>query len=84
MEIGPVEANGMGRSPIGWQAIDAWARQTLAQPTPWEARLLRRLSADYLAESHRAEDCHHPAPWWPESLEVDQEANERQLRAVLG
>lgn len=84
MEIGPIDVGAEGRRPISWVAIDAWARRTFAEPTAWEVRLLRRLSAEYLAESHRAEDPTHSAPWWPERLEVDHEASERQLRAVLG
>lgn len=84
MEIGPTEAGGMGAVPLSWREIDAWASRTFARPSAWEARLLRRLSAEYLAESRAAEDPHRPTPWAERPTTVDREANERQLRAVLG
>jgi hypothetical protein len=84
MEVGPTEAGAMGPIPLSWREIDAWAARTFARPSAWEARLLRRLSAEYVNQAHLAEDRNCPAPWWPLRIEVDLEANERQLRAVLG
>jgi hypothetical protein len=84
MEVGPAESGAMGQGPISWREIDAWAARTFAQVSAWEVRLLRRLSTEYLAEIHQAEDPSRPAPWWPSILQVDHEANERQLRSVLG
>ncbi len=84
MEVGPVEAGGMGQVPLSWTAIRDWAGLTFKRLTAWEARLLRRLSAEYLTESHAAEDHNRPAPWSPGRSEVDQQDQERRLRAVLG
>lgn len=85
MEIGPTEASGMGRLPISWATIDAWARLTGTALTPWKARTLRRLSVEYLAESVAAEDPGRLSPWKAETpMEVDRDAMERQHDAVFG
>jgi hypothetical protein len=84
MEVGPAEASGMGQVPVSWREIDAWSARTFQRPSAWEARLLRRLSAEYLAELHAAENLYRPAPWSPVPTRIDRDANERQLRAVLG
>lgn len=38
-------SNGLGWSPISFEAIDAWARMTRAQPTAFEVELIRRIDA---------------------------------------
>jgi len=84
MEIGPVEPAGMDRGPITWQSIVAWQTATRTKLRPWEMRMLRRLSCDYLTESRAAEEMHRPAPWAPlrrSSIELKAEVN--ALRAVL-
>ena len=62
-EIGPTVPAGMGAGPITHGEIDAWQRNTGIALSAWECRTLRRLSMDYLGESHKAtaRDC--PAPW---------------------
>jgi hypothetical protein len=62
-EIGLTEAVGMGVGPISWATINAWQRAVMVTLPPWEARLLRRLSADYVAENRLAEDEGRPPPW---------------------
>lgn len=84
MDVGPAEQTGMGQVPIGWRTIDAWAARTFSRPSAWEARILRRLSAEYLAELHAAEDHMRPAPWSPSRAEVGPANEEARLRAVLG
>lgn len=84
MEIGPVQAGGMGPAPIGWDTIGWWKRDTFQRPSAWEVRTLHRLSREYLGELQAAEDPHRAAPWSAGRIEVDREANERQLRSVLG
>jgi hypothetical protein len=84
MEIGPTENGAMGQGPISWQAIDAWVARTFTPASADDARLLRRLSREYLTELHLAEDRNRPAPWSPVGDQVDHQANERQLRSVLG
>ncbi len=84
MEIGVSEAAGMGVGPLSWGTIDAWCNRTGVDLPPWEARLLRQLSAEYVAESRRAEDEHCPPPWRGEVTRRDREVEQARLEAVLG
>lgn len=45
-EIGPMT----GGDVIGWLDLTAWQRITGIELTPWEARLIRRLSGEYALE----------------------------------
>lgn len=62
-EVGPTVATGMGAGPVTFAEIAAWQASRGFELEPWEARLLRRLSIDYLAESHRATKRDCPPPW---------------------
>lgn len=62
-EVGPTVAAGMGAGPVTFTEIAAWQAARGFELEPWEARLLRRLSVDYLAESHRATERNCPPPW---------------------
>jgi hypothetical protein len=84
IEIGLTEAAGMGVVPISWREIDAWQRQTCVAIEPWEKRLLRRLSAAYLAENRKAEIEHAPPPWRAQVTAHEREIAEAELRSVLG
>lgn len=84
VEIGLTEAAGMGAAPISWQAIHAWQVMTGAHIAPWEARLLRRLSVDYLAESRRAESENCPPPWRAPVSPQERDLEVRRLQMVLG
>src|SRR3546814_18620695 len=60
---GLTEAAGMGAAPLSWQSILSWSDMTGSYPAPWEARLIRKLSIEYLAEVRRAESENCPPPW---------------------
>lgn len=62
-EIGPVIPGGMAMVPIDDTHIDAWQRNAGHRLTPWQARMLRRLSKEFAAEQRRAEDPAAEAPW---------------------
>lgn len=49
---------------------------------PWEARTIRRLSAEYLSEYHQAKKRDRPAPYGEEQLSGDRVAD--QFRAMIG
>lgn len=83
-EIGLTESNGMGLSPLSWREIEAWQRATRVRLAPWEARLIRQLSIEYLGESRRAESENCPAPWRAEVTQRERDAEEANLRMVLG
>lgn len=63
LEIGPTVPTGMGSGPIGWRDMEAWSSLTGSGLQPWEARLIRRLSLEFLAWTHKAEKPDCPAPW---------------------
>lgn len=63
MEAGPTSPTSMGAVPLTWDEMGAWERRFGIELSPWESRLLRRLSYEYLKESHRAEK-HDAAPPW--------------------
>lgn len=84
VEIGLTEANGMGMSPLSWREIMEWQRATGVTLDPWEARLIRRLSNEYIAESRRAESENCPAPWHTEVTRREREVELDGLRALLG
>lgn len=84
VEIGLTEAAGMGAGPISWATIDAWHRQTAVELLPWEARVLRRLSIAYVAESRRAESETCPPPWHAPVTQREIETEEQRLRLALG
>lgn len=84
IEIGLTEAAGMGAGPVSWQTMDAWANRTSVDIEPWEARLIRRLSVEYVAEQRRAESENCPAPWRWQVTEAEKAAAQRELESVLG
>lgn len=82
-DVGPTLASGMGEGPLTHSEIEAWQGNTGVELEPWEATFLRRLSIDYLSESHKAEKVDAPAPWNPEDIKQFQSTQMRDhLRAL--
>ena len=84
VEIGLTEAAGMGAAPISWQSIGAWQSVMGIHLPRWEARLIRKLSVEYLAESRRAESENCPAPFRAAISEREKQVEVERLRMVLG
>ena len=63
LEIGPIAGEGMGIGAITHEAIRAWQDNLGVELAPWECRFLRRLSQEYVTESHRATKRDAPAPY---------------------
>lgn len=84
VEMGISQSNGMGSSPISWREIEAWQTLTGVALAPWEARLLRKLSSDYLAESRKAESENCPPPWRWEVTQAERVAELTKLEMILG
>ena len=82
-EIGLTEAVGMGVGPISWATINAWQQAVMVTLPPWEARLLRRLSADYVAENRLAEDEGRPPPWRTDLTARDRVAVGARISAAF-
>lgn len=54
-------SNGFGANPITFVDIQAWARLTHREPTPWEVKTLRRLDATWLGELNKIRDSQKPS-----------------------
>ena len=65
-EIGPTQATSGGVGPITHVEIQTWMELIGIELQPWEVRFLRKLSYDYLDESHKAEKEDRPPPWEPQ------------------
>lgn len=78
-EVGPTVPGGMGPAALTHSEILAWQRNVGIRLTPWEARMLRALSREYLSEHLAADDPARPPPWVdPAGLMADHATN--QLR----
>lgn len=75
-------ASGMGAGPLTHQEILAWQVLTGIALQPWESRLLRRLSIEYVAESHRAEKLGCEPPWKATDTKPEPSALQMSLRAL--
>lgn len=83
MEAGPTSTAGMGPVPLTWADLAAWEWGTGIELQPWESRLLRVLSAEYLVQSQAAEKFGCPRPWLGPT-DTDQRAKVAQhIQSVL-
>lgn len=82
-EVGPVLSGGMSAIPVSFSELESWQRQTGICLQPWEVRLLRRLSFDYLSESHKAEEADCPPPWSPVEPEINREEVSRKVQNAM-
>lgn len=83
-EIGLVEAGAGGAIPLSWSEIYAWQCDVHVRLAPWEARLIRSLSAAYVTESRLAESENCPPPWRAEVTQRVIDTEQARLEAVLG
>jgi hypothetical protein len=60
---GVATQTGMGLIPLSWQEIEAFVKCTQASVTPWELRVIRKMSEAYCAEYARASDRLRKAPY---------------------
>jgi hypothetical protein len=58
-DAGPANAGNV----LSWADLEEWQRETGIDLSPWQSRLLRRLSGDYLAEFRAAAEHDAPPPW---------------------
>lgn len=79
-EVGPAEPGLFGLAPISHGELAAWQWNTGRRLQPWEVLMLRRLSAQWIAESQRAEAHDCPPPWVGEV--VTDEEKGRVARAL--
>lgn len=84
IEIGLTESNGMAATPLSWGEINEWQHSTSVKLAPWESKLIRRLSVEYLAEGRRAESENCPAPFHAEVTQRERDLEQARLEMVLG
>lgn len=70
-EIGPTMPGAAGPVSISNQELVAWQALSGVSLKPWEAKFLRQLSREYVAELHRAEKADALAPWEPVEVQPD-------------
>lgn len=83
-EAGPAGHAGMGATALSWAEITEWQRNSGVRLMPWQARLLRRLSRDYVAQASKAEEPDCPAPWSRDPTPAESETHEQMLRFMMG
>lgn len=84
MEIGPIETAGMGAIALTWSTLGWWQEQNGVALPPWQLRLLRRLSADYLAETTRSAAAGVPSPWAEMTQEQRRKMVSDKVDQILG
>jgi hypothetical protein len=82
MEVGPTVPSGMGVGPVEWPHIEAWSRRMNVDLLPWQSQFIRRLSQEYLSESHKAEKKDAPAPWTVGEAVVKVTDTQAAIRAL--
>lgn len=83
LDCGPALPGAMGVVALTYSEIRAYQDATGLELTPGEARMLRRASQAYVAESRDAEDIDAPAPW----ISTDDEkraAVSKRIGSVFG
>jgi hypothetical protein len=84
IEVGVNETGGMAAAPISWGEIAAWASETGTPASPWEKRLLRQMSIEYLSQGRKAESENAPPPWRGEVTQEERDAEADLLDDLLG
>jgi hypothetical protein len=62
-EVGPAASGGMGMIPVDHREIESFQNNTGVELDAWQARMLRQLSREYVAEAHRATSRTAMPPW---------------------
>jgi hypothetical protein len=85
-DVGPSSAGAMGEGILAYQDLAAWQSISGVSLLPWEARTLRRLSVEYLAERQKAEEQACPAPYSGEidDVKVNRDRVAKQVDALFG
>ena len=82
-DMGPTMVAGMGLGPLTHEEIRAWQSNTGVRLQPWEARLLRQLSMDYIVQMRNAEKADCPPPWSVAAGVVDRSSvTDRMLHSI--
>lgn len=83
LDAGPIVSSTSGTRALIWSDFESWEKVIGAEVRPWEARILRRLSNDYLAELNRAEAHDAPPPWEREPTPEHRSKVSQHIKNVL-
>lgn len=81
-EVGPTLSTGMGPTLLTHLELRAYQDNTGIRLSPWEVRTLRRLSSEWIAQSHKAEQADCPAPYVVD-VEAIRERMPNRMKSVL-
>lgn len=84
LEAGPASHAAGGVVPLPFSEIVAWQQATDTELTPWEARLVRRLSVEYVTQYAVSDSPDAPAPWGAEADDQQRDAVARRVRLIFG
>lgn len=82
-ECGPTLVAGMGEGPLTHSEIEAWQRNSGVDLEPWEAQFMRRLSIEYLSQSHKSSVDNCQPPWNSDVLKAAAAQSLRESIEVL-
>jgi len=82
-EIGPVEHGGMGMDPVSYREIESWRRGTGIELKPWELRMLRRLSQDYITELNQSAAPDRSAPFGDPYMQFSREIVGKKVSSAM-
>ena len=79
-DVGPTMAGAMGDAPLSYGELQSWQHLSGVDLTPWEVRLMRKLSTDYLVQLQKSEkpECPPPFGGW------DRDAVARKIDEIFG
>jgi len=80
-EIGVSMHTGMGSVPLTWQEIESWGKDF--DLTPWEKKMLRELSTEYVSYSQKATDTDCPQPYFKYISEDQRNAVSKNILSTL-
>lgn len=81
-DIGPGASSAMGDAALGYRDFAAWQEISGVVLLPWEARMLRKLSIEYLNEKHEATRLDRPAPYTTDIMEA-RKTVDRKIKAAF-
>jgi len=80
-EAGASLSTGMGSVPLTWQELKAWQEQTGIELQPWELRIIRKASQEYVVQAQEAHKPDCPPPG--KIVEQDQLKVAKHIKQVL-
>ena len=79
-DVGPSVPTGMGAVAVRSEHLIPCQEETCIELQPWESQLLRRLSIEYVNESHHATTSGRKPPWIPPDYQPEPTAAQLALR----